>query len=180
MAGNTTATETHVANADHGEAGFPPFDPSTYASQLVWLAITFVVLYLLISRIVAPRIGGILEVRQDRIEGDKAEALRLKDETDQAIAAYEQSLAEARSKAHTIAQSARDDAKATADAERAQLEADLASKLAAAESKVADMKAQAMAEVNGIAAEITGDLVSALSGKAATEKQIDAALSKQS
>src|SRR5690606_23669808 len=71
-----TSTEAH--GDDHGSGVFPPFDPSTYASQLVWLAVTFGALYLLMSKIALPRIGEILEVRRDRIESDLAEADRLR------------------------------------------------------------------------------------------------------
>ena len=64
------------------------------------------------SRVALPRIGSILEERDNRIAGDLAEAGRLKEESDAAIAAYEQALAEARQNAHAIAQKARDAAKA--------------------------------------------------------------------
>jgi F-type H+-transporting ATPase subunit b len=175
MAGDATHSETQVANADHG-GGFPPFDPSTYGSQLIWLAITFGVLYVMIARVVAPRIGGILEVRQDRIESDKAEAMRLKDETDQAIAAYEQSLSEARQKAHGIAQLARDEAKSATDAERAELESALTEKLVEAESKVAALKTQALTEVDSIAKDITSSLIEALGGASASDDQVNAAV----
>ena len=57
-----TNTHTEQSEAPH-KAGFPPFQKDTFASQLVWLAITFVALYLLISRIAVPRIGGIIEER---------------------------------------------------------------------------------------------------------------------
>src|SRR5690606_21466156 len=61
-------TETGVAHdAGHGEASFPPFDSSTFPSQLLWLAITFGLFYLFLKKVVLPRIGGILEVRRDRI-----------------------------------------------------------------------------------------------------------------
>ncbi len=92
--------EAH-GGGEHG--GFPPFDPATWGSQVFWLAITFGALLLLMRRVALPRIGGILEDRANRIAGDLAEAGRLKEETDAAIAAYEQALAEARQNGHAIA-----------------------------------------------------------------------------
>src|SRR5438552_14098685 len=94
-----TATE-HIPASEHG-GGFPPFQKDTFASQFLWLALTFVALYLLMSRIALPRIGTILEARRKRIDGDLAEAARLKDASDAAIAAYETSLADARGRAQT-------------------------------------------------------------------------------
>src|SRR5258708_12464396 len=89
--------------ADGGHGGkFPPFDSSTFASQLVSLAIAFVALYLIVSRIALPRVGSLLDERQDVIEGDLAEAQKLKDESDAALKAYENELAAARARAHAI------------------------------------------------------------------------------
>ena len=94
-------TEPHATAVAHpgGEAhsaGFPPFDSSTFASQLLWLAISFGLFYWLLSTKVLPRISGILEARADRIARDLAEAQRLKAESDAAGAAYEAALAAAR------------------------------------------------------------------------------------
>src|SRR5688572_1322589 len=76
---HATTTEAHEGAAeDHGTGVFPPFDPTTFASQLLWLVITFAALYLIISRSAVPRIGSILEQRKTRIEGDLKEADRLR------------------------------------------------------------------------------------------------------
>ena len=90
---HTTGTE-HPAQGAHG--GFPPFQSQTFASQLVWLAIAFVLLYVLMAKLALPRVGSIIESRQKRIEGDLADASRLKGESDAAVAAYEKALADAR------------------------------------------------------------------------------------
>jgi F-type H+-transporting ATPase subunit b len=155
---------------EHGV--FPPFDPATFGSQLVWLAITFGLLYFLMSRVALPRIGSILENRSNRIAGDLAEAGRLKEETDAAIAAYEQALAEARQNAHQIAQKARDAAKAELDAHRARLEADLRERLEAADRRIAEVKNRALAEVDAIARDAADAIVETLAGTRANEAEI--------
>src|SRR5207302_1475046 len=96
------ATNAHTEEHSGPKGAFPPFAKETFASQLVWLAITFVVLYLLISRIAIPRIGGIIEQRSKRIEEDFAEAQRAKDDSEAALAAYEKALADARNRAQAI------------------------------------------------------------------------------
>src|SRR6266404_6577871 len=98
----TAPTGAHSEQPGGHKGTFPPFLKETFASQLVWLAITFVALYLLISRVAVPRIGGIIEERGKRIEGDFAAAQRMKDESEAALAAYEKSLAEARNRAQAI------------------------------------------------------------------------------
>jgi F-type H+-transporting ATPase subunit b len=84
-------TETGVPAEHHGGV-FPPFDTSTYASQLLWLAISFVVFFVLMQKVIAPRIGGILEQRHTRIAQDLDEAARLKAQADADVAAYEAEL----------------------------------------------------------------------------------------
>lgn len=153
------------AGPDHSGVGFPPFDSSTFPSQLLWLAITFGLFYLFLKKVVLPRIGGILEVRRDRIAQDLDQAARMKEEADAAVAAYEQELAEARNKANAIGQDARDNAKVEADAARKDVEAGLDKKLAEAEAHIASIKASAMKEVGSIAEETAATIVEQLVGK---------------
>ena len=86
------ATKTSTHTEVPPRCGFPLFQKETFASQLFWLALTFVALYLLISRIAVPRIGGILEERSRRIEDDFAAAQRMKAELEKALHVYEKSL----------------------------------------------------------------------------------------
>jgi F-type H+-transporting ATPase subunit b len=88
----TTETQTAVGAAE-APIGFPPFDATTFGSQILWLVICFGGLYWIISRVAIPRIGGIIEARRAKIEGDLAEADRLRNDTDKAIADYEAALA---------------------------------------------------------------------------------------
>ena len=170
-------TETGVAHGEeHANGVFPPFDQTTFASQVLWLAITFGLFYLLMSKLVIPRIGGILETRHDRIAQDLDEASRLKAEADAAIASYEQELASARAKGNAIASTARDEAKAKADAERAKIEASLQDKIAGAETRIAEIKAKALADVGTIAEETTTALVEQLIGSKATKAEIASAV----
>jgi F-type H+-transporting ATPase subunit b len=162
------------AAAVHGV--FPPFDPATFASQLFWLAVTFGLLYYILARAALPRIARILEERKDRVADDLAEAERLRQETDEAIAAYEQALAEARQKAHRIAQSARDAAKEEVGGEREELEEGLEKKVAAAEARIAEVKDAALAEVDGIAREAAEAMVEVLIGTGASKKEIAGAV----
>lgn len=174
---NTEGTHEviEVPVAEQG-GNFPPFDSSTFASQILWLAITFGLFYWIIKNVAVPRISGILEDRRDRIAGDLAEASRLKEDTDEAIAAYEQALAEARNKAHAIAHETRAKLKADNEARREKAEAELADKLAIAESQIASKKTEAMSQIGEIAGETTEALVEALIGKAPTKTDLAKAL----
>ncbi|WP_171022054.1 F0F1 ATP synthase subunit B [Cohaesibacter sp. CAU 1516] len=171
-------TEVAGHGGDHHDGGaFPPFDSTTYGSQLLWLAITFGLLYYIMSKVALPRIANILEVRRDRIASDLGEAERLKRETDEAIASYEQSLAEARQKAHGIAHTAREEAKTQFDAEFAKVEADIAKQLTAADEKITAVKTAAMGEVDAIAQSTTEAILEQLLGSGVAKKDIAAAVS---
>lgn len=171
------AATTHEGTEAHGgeeHGAFPPFDSSTFGSQLLWLAIAFGALYLLMSRVALPRIGEILEVRRDRIEGDLAEAERMRQKTDKALADYETALAGARSKAQGIADETRSKMKADQAEKRDEVEADLARKMADAEARIQGTKAEAMGNVSDIAAETAQALVAQLLGKVPVKTARDA------
>ena len=119
--GNAKGVAAHT-EADAGKKPFPPFQKDTFASQLVSLLIAFVALYLIVSRIALPRVGSLLDERQNAIDGDLAEAQKLKDESDSALKAYESELAAARSRAQAIGTETRDKLNAAAEAERKTLE----------------------------------------------------------
>ncbi|MCB1488883.1 MAG: F0F1 ATP synthase subunit B [Bauldia sp.] len=151
---------------------FPPFDATTFASQLLWFAITFALLYYLMAKVALPRIGSILEGRRDRIAADLDQAERLKGESEDAAAAYETALGEARARASAIAESAREAAKSKADAQRAEVEGSLAAKLADAETRIAEIKTQALAEVGTIAGDAADAVVNTLIEGKVTAKEV--------
>src|SRR5262245_61779022 len=102
--------------------GLPQLNPEYFPPQLIWLAISFALLYFLLSKVALPRVGGVIEAREQRILRDLKEAERLKAETEKALAEYEASLASARSSAGGIAKGIRDKLAAEADGERAKVE----------------------------------------------------------
>jgi F-type H+-transporting ATPase subunit b len=165
------------AEGEHAAEGeFPPFDPTFFASQLLWLAITFTALYLLMSRVVIPRIGGILEDRRDRIARDLEQAERLKQQSNDAIASYEKALSDARNRAFRIAGEARDAAKTEAASKQAATEATLDNRLAEAEKRIADIKAKALADVGAIASEAAEAVVERLLGKKPSAGEVGSAV----
>jgi F-type H+-transporting ATPase subunit b len=172
------ATNAHTEAPGGPHKGpFPPFNAETFASQLVWLAITFVALYLLAARVALPRVASILETRRDRIAGDLAEAQRLKGESDEALAAYEKSLADARNRAQALANQMREKQNAQAEATRKTLEQTLNAKLAEAEKSIVATKAAAMGNVRGIAVDTAGAIVERMIGTAPTGAVVEAAVS---
>jgi F-type H+-transporting ATPase subunit b len=172
------ATGAHTEHPGGGKPQFPPFNKETFASQLVWFAIFFIALYVLISRFAIPRLGGIIEARRDRVEGDLAEANKLKGQSDAALASYEKSLSDARGRAQALANETREKLNAEADKARHALEAQLNIKLAEAEKTIAATKTSAMANVRGIAVDTAATIVQRLIGTTPAGSAVEAAVAE--
>ncbi|MGB0920561.1 MAG: ATP F0F1 synthase subunit B [Alphaproteobacteria bacterium] len=154
----------------------PQLEFADYAPQLIWLVITFGILYLVMARVALPRIGGVIEERRNRIAEDFDSADRLRIEADEALKAYEAALATARAQALEIAGATRDRLNAEVDAERTKLEAELEVKLNAAEASIQETKDAATAQVGTIAADVAAELVTILNGSAPDKAKIDNAV----
>ena len=157
---------------------FPPFNSETFASQVLWFAITFVLLYFLMSRVALPRVGAIVAARSGKIAGDLADAQKTKDETDAAIAGYEKKLADARANAQSLAAQTRDKLMAEADERRKSVEAKLNAHLQDAEKTIAQTKAAAMTNVQGIATDAASAIVERLLGNKPDSKAVTDAVEK--
>ncbi len=178
MAEKVTAGTAHAESAGHAKV-FPPLDPNTFVPQLVWLALAFGLLYLLLSRIALPRVGEVIEERANRIRRDLEQAEKLKAETEGALKAYEQALAEARGKANGIVKTMRDSLTAEVDRERVKVEAQIAQKLAEAETRIEQTKTRALSSVNEIATETAGAIVKKLIGADVSKDELQKALARR-
>lgn len=175
--GNAKGTTAHTQADSGGKAAFPPFQKETFASQLVSFAIAFALLYFIVSKFALPRVGGVIAEREGKIEGDLAEAQKLKNESDEALKAYETELANARARAQAIGSETREKLSAQAEADRKALESSLASKLADAEKTIAANRATAMGNVKSIASDAASAIVQRLTGVAPDAKAVDSAVS---
>jgi len=176
------AADTYVAHVEEPASAhvgaFPPFETHTFLSQLIWLALSFGLLYYLMAKIALPRIEAILHERSRRLSADLDEAQRMKAEADAAGVAYETSLREAQGKAQGIAQDTRAKLSAEAEAKRKTLEAELNAKLAASEATIREGTARAMTNVRGIAGETASAIVERLTGRAPEQAALDRALDR--
>jgi F-type H+-transporting ATPase subunit b len=170
-------TEQHVPAGEHGK-NFPPFDSQSFGSQLLWLVLTFVALYLLMSRLALPRIGSIIEKRRQHVDGDLAEAERLKEKSEEAVAAYEKSLAEARGRAQMLASEMHQKEAAQSEALRKSLDAELNARIASAEKSIAETRSAAMINVRGIATDAATAIVERLIGTAPAAPDVAAAVAQ--
>jgi F-type H+-transporting ATPase subunit b len=156
----------------------PQLQVGDFAPQLIWLAITFIGLYIILARMALPRIEGAITLRQGHIKTDLDTAERLRQETQAAIAAYDEALAEARAQAAAIAQKTRDELAAEIDRERGVIEKELAGKIASAEQRITASKDAALRHINEIAGETASVLVERLIGAKVSKNDVADAVAK--
>jgi F-type H+-transporting ATPase subunit b len=170
------AEPTAHTQAPAGQNAFPPFQSQNFPSQLFWLGLTFVLLYVLMAYVALPRIAAILAERSRRIGDDLKAAHELKEQSEAANAAYEQSLADARARSQSIASATREKQAVEAAAINKQLEAQLHERLAAAEHSIAATRTAAMGNVGIVAADAASAIVERLIGKAPADHEVAAAM----
>lgn len=176
QSGKATATGAHTEVEGHGKGAFPPFQKETFASQLVSFAIAFALLYVIVSKIALPRVGGLIASRQGVIDNDLAEAQKFKDESDAALKAYETELASARSRAQAIGNETREKLNAQSETERKALEQRLGKKLEEAEASIATTRRAAMGNVRSIASDTAAAIVQRLTGALPDSKTVETAV----
>jgi F-type H+-transporting ATPase subunit b len=170
------AEPTAHTEAPAGQKAFPPLQTQNFPSQLVWLTVSFVLLYVLMAKVALPRIGAIFAERSKRIGDDLKAAQGFKEQSDAAHAAYEKSLADARARAQAIAAETREQQAAAAEATNKRLEAELHERLAAAEQSIAATRTAAMSNVGAIAKDTASAIVERLIGQVPAEHEVAAAL----
>ena len=144
--------------------GMPQLDFSTWGNQIFWLVITLVVIYSVLSKVALPRIAAILAERQGTITNDIAAAEDLKAKAEEAEAAYEKALVDARAEAHKIVAEAKAEIQGDLDAAIAKADAEIAAKSAESEKEVAEIRAGAMEAIQVVAADTAKEIVTALGG----------------
>jgi len=154
--------------------GMPQFDPKTMPSQIFWLIICFAILYVVMSKVVMPTLGGTIEARAAKIQGDLDAAARARDEAKSALAHYEKSIADARSEAQAANRAAADAASAATNAKLTEVGQRIGGEIAAAETRIAEARQAAMGNVRSMAVEVAQAAYAKLVGGQADAARVDA------
>lgn len=157
----------------------PQLDLAFYPTQLFWLGVCFIILYVLMARFALPQITDALDRRQTRIDGDLETAELAQQQAEAVAREYEVTLAKARAEAQKTIQKQADDSAKKIQKKQQKFMSDLASRTLSAEDKIRKIREQAADEIPDIASELTQTLVQKLSGqkmeKTALKKAVDTA-----
>jgi len=167
-------------------AGLPQLDISTWPSQLFWLVVLFTAGYILMAKVVTPRIGAVLEERRAKLDDDLGKARTASEDAARIRAEYEADLDAARSAAAETAKQAAAEAAKQAEAGDEKIAKKLADKVAKVEAKLAAAQSDAMANLNNVAAEAAlaavaqlADIKTTAAQASKTADKLAAAMAKQ-
>jgi F-type H+-transporting ATPase subunit b len=166
--------------ADAAEKGMPQLNfanPLTLA-QVVWLAIIFFALYLLLDRWALPKVSDVLEMRASKIAADLDAAKEAKTHADAAVAELVAATKKAQAEAQASVSSAVDAAKAAAAAEAAIANTKLEAQLADAEARINAARAASVGALHDVALTTTAELVGRLCGFAPEPATVEHAVGR--
>lgn len=170
-------TDSSSAAAGAGEhassGGLPQFDPSSWPSQIFWLAICFIILYVVFSRVTLPRLSGVIETRRQTIEANMKDAENISATAEQVKEAYEQSLKDAVQRASATVKAADEAAKAKLSEALTNFRERYDREVAATETRLAQSSNRAMEEMTGIAAGIAAQAAEKIAGIPADQSQAE-------
>lgn len=168
-----------MAEPAHGAesaVGMPQLDFSTYPNQIFWLVLSVVALYLIISKVAVPRIGGLLNDRHEAISNDLEAAADLKRRAEEAEAAYNKALAEARSEAQRIGAETKAAIQEELKEATAKADAEIAARAAESEARIAEIRDSALRSIEEVAADTGAAIVRNLLPDAADDAAVKAAV----
>ncbi len=154
----------------------PQLDPAGFLPQLFWLAVTFLVLYVLMKRLAVPQVGRAIEARRRQLDTDLGRAGELRAQAEAVLAAYEKTLSSARAEAQATLRETSGRIAAEAAERQRQLADTLAQQIAQAERRIAAGKDQALTEIRGIAVDVGRTVVEKLTGSAPDAARMEAAV----
>jgi F-type H+-transporting ATPase subunit b len=169
FAGLAALVASGTVLAKEGSGGMPQLDYHDFAPQLVWLAIAFVALYFVMSRLAVPRIEDTLAKRQAKIQGDLDAAEKANEETRALVADYEKRLADAREDARRVTRERGEADSAEAAALFKDLHDRLAKQIDEAEKRIAAQRDDVMAGLEHMARDIGQEVYAKLAGQPADQ-----------
>ena len=179
MLDSATLLNSFVVASEGG--GLPQLTQTdTFIGQIFWLLVFFLLLYLIVSRFIVPRISDVMEERQDRVDDDLARAERLKAEAEEVMAEYEAALSEARGEAHELLKQAQDELNAKAAEREKAFNDKLNATLKQAEENIGKAKAEALANIKSVASEVAVAATEKLIGKGASSEAASKAVEEVS
>lgn len=174
------APEEHAAEAHHeeGSGGLPQMDISRFPGQLFWLAITFLLTYVLMKHVALPSVESTLENREKRISADIGGSKAKNEAAKRLMAEYETRLTKARTDAQTATRSVTEESTKKANEALGVQNAKVNSDIKAADARILEQKIKAIAALDKEVVSVVSALVKSVAGISPSASDVESALQK--
>ena len=170
-----------IAYAQSGESGgMPQLNPEFWVSQIVWLVLTFGLLYIILSKLILPKISDNLESRKSQILENIETAESQREETEKKHKEFEKIILESTLEAKNYFNQVRQKILEDINNKKTALEKDIDKEVSAAEDEIKNLKINSSEKIKNIAIETSSELIKQLIGEEANNSNISAIVEDQS
>ena len=154
--------------------GMPQLNPEFWFSQIFWLIITFGILFIILSKLILPKISETLEVRKSQISENIEAAEKEREESENKIKEYEKIILDSKTEAKNYFNKAREKILKDINKKREILESEINEEINKAEIEISEFVSSSPEKINKIAAETSSDLIKQLIGVEVNNSSITA------
>ena len=176
-----TLSFVQITSAQSGESGgMPQLNPEFWVSQILWLVLTFGILYIVLSKLILPKISDNLESRKSQILENIETAETQREESEKKLKEFEKIILESKLEAKNYFNEARQKILKDINNKKVALEKDIDNEISAAEQEVNNLKISSSEKIKKIAIETSSELIKKLIGEEANNSNISAIVEEQS
>ena len=168
-------------SAQSGESGgMPQLNPEFWVSQIFWLVLTFGLLYIILSKLILPKISNNLESRKSQILENIETAEKQREESEKKVKEFEKIILESKIEAKNYFNEARQKILEDITIKKNSLDKDIDDEISAAEQEIKNLKTASSEKIKNIAIETSSELIKQLIGEEANNSSISAIVEEQS
>ena len=161
-----------VFGAESG--GMPQLNPEFWVSQIFWLTLTFGILYLVLSKLILPKISNNLELRKSQIQENIEAAEKQRESSELKLKEYDEIILKSKLEAKNIFKEAREKALKDINLKKETLDKQIDEEIKKAEIEINDLKKSAPDKINKIAIQTSSEIVKKLIGAEVNNSSISA------
>ena len=154
--------------------GMPQLDPEFWISQIFWLVLTFGFLYIVLSKLILPKISANLELRKSQIQENIEAAEKQREDSETKLKEYDQIILKSKTEANSMFNQAREKAIKDINAKRDVLDKQIDDEISKAEEEIQALRDNAPDKINKIAIDTSSELLQKLIGAEVNNSSISA------
>jgi len=154
--------------------GMPQLDPEFWISQIFWLTLTFGILYVVLSKLILPKISANLELRKSQIQENIEAAEKQREDSEAKLKEYDEVVLKSKLEAKNIFKDAREKALKDINSKKEILDEQINEEIKKAEQEIEFLRKSAPEKINRIAIDTSSDLIKKLIGSEINSSSISA------